>query len=140
MPKLHSQFGVETFAVQCTGMNFDRLRHFEAVARHHSFIRAAEDLHITQPALSRSVQVLEREIGGSLLNRRGHKVAFTGFGRFVLERVQFLVSSHNQLSHEIEQFGSEDSDNLHVGFGPLSAQSLAAASVARFRMSTLASA
>jgi DNA-binding transcriptional LysR family regulator len=49
-------------------MNFDRLRHFEAVARRGSFVHAAQDLHITQPALTRSVQVLEREIGGPLFD------------------------------------------------------------------------
>jgi DNA-binding transcriptional LysR family regulator len=113
-------------------MNFDRLRHFEAVARRGSFVRAAEDLHITQPALTRSVQVLEREIGGPLFDRRRHKVALTGFGRFLIERIQVLVSSHNQLSHEIEQFKGVESGNLHVGFGPLAAETLGARCISRF--------
>ncbi len=113
-------------------MNFDRLRHFEAVARRGSFIHAAQDLHITQPALTRSVQVLEREIGGPLFDRRRHKLALTGFGRFVLERVQVLVSSHNQLSQEIAQFKDVESGHLYVGFGPLSAETLAARCIARF--------
>jgi DNA-binding transcriptional LysR family regulator len=114
-------------------MNFDRLRHFEAVARRGSFIHAAEDLHLTQPALTRSVQVLEREIGGPLFDRGRRRVALTGFGRFVLERVQVLVSSHNQLSHEIEQFRGVESGHLHVGFGPLSAETLGARSIGRFQ-------
>jgi DNA-binding transcriptional LysR family regulator len=114
-------------------MNFDRLRHFEAVARRGSFVHAAQDLHITQPALTRSVQVLEREIGGPLFDRRRRKVALTGFGRFVLERVQVLVSSHNQLSQEIEQFRGVESGHLHVGFGPLAAETLASRSIGRFQ-------
>lgn len=114
-------------------MNFDRLRHFEAVARRGSFIHAAQDLHITQPALTRSVQVLEREIGGPLFNRRRHKVALTGFGRFVLERVQVLVSSHNQLSQEIEQYKGVERGHLYVGFGPLAAETLAARCIGRFQ-------
>jgi DNA-binding transcriptional LysR family regulator len=114
-------------------MNFDRLRHFEAVARHGSFVHAAGDLHITQPALTRSVQVLEREIGGQLFDRRRHKIALTGFGRFVLERVQVLVSSHNQLSHEIERFKGGERGHLHVGFGPLPAETLAARCISRFQ-------
>lgn len=114
-------------------MNFDRLRHFEAVARRGSFLHAAGDLHITQPALTRSVQVLEREIGGPLFERRRNGVALTGFGRFVLERVQVLVSSHNQLSREIKQFKDADSGTLHVGFGPLSTETLGARSIGRFQ-------
>src|SRR5579872_6572 len=114
-------------------MNFDRLRHFEAVARRGSFVHAAADLHITQPALTRSVQVLEREIGGPLFDRSRRKVALTGFGRFVLERVQVLVSSHNQLSQEIEQFKGRESGNLFVGFGPLAAETIATRCIGHFQ-------
>ena len=114
-------------------MNFDRLRHFEAVARRGSFVHAAADLHITQPALTRSVQVLEREIGGPLFDRRKRKVALTGFGSFVLERVQLLVSSHNQLSQEIEQFKGGESGNLFVAFGPLPAETIATRCIGRFQ-------
>jgi len=114
-------------------MNFDRLRHFEAVARRGSFLHAAGDLHITQPALTRSVQALEREIGGPLFERRRSGVALTGFGRFVLERVQVLVSSHNQLSREIEEFKGGETGTLHVGFGPLPAETLGARAIGRFQ-------
>ncbi len=79
------------------------------------------------------MQVLEREIGGSLFERRRNGVALTGFGRFVLERVQLLVSSHNQLSREIEQFKGGESGTLHVGFGPLPAETLGGHTIARFQ-------
>jgi DNA-binding transcriptional LysR family regulator len=130
---MHCRWSPKRSGVNLARMNFDRLRHFEAVARRGSFIHAAQDLHITQPALTRSVQVLEREIGGPLFDRRRHKVALTGFGRFMLERVQILVSSHNQLSHEIEQFKGGKTGHLQVGFGPLPAETLAPRCIARFQ-------
>ena len=83
--------------------------------------------------MTRSVQVLEREIGGPLFDRRKRKVALTGFGRFVLERVQLLVSSHNQLSQEIEQFKGGESGNLFVAFGPLPAETIATRCIGRFQ-------
>ena len=106
-------------------MNFESLGQFEAVARHRSFVNAAEHLHMSQPALTRSIQVLEREFGGRLFDRRPHKVELTGFGSFVLERVRALISSQQQLNRDIDQFKGVECGNLYVGFGPVPAETLA---------------
>jgi len=95
-------------------------------------MHAAEDLHVSQPALTRSVQGLERELGGRLFDRGPRKVELTGFGSFVLERVLALVTSHNQLNRDIEQFKGVESGYLHVGFGPIAAEALAGPSLGRF--------
>jgi DNA-binding transcriptional LysR family regulator len=113
-------------------MNLESLRNFEAVARHRSFVHAADVLHISQPALTRSIQTLEREVGGRLFDRRPHKVELTGFGSFVLERAQGLVSSKDQLYRDIEQFKGVESGKLYVGFGPLPAETHAGPCVGRF--------
>jgi DNA-binding transcriptional LysR family regulator len=113
-------------------MNFENLGHFEAVARHRSFVHAADHLHMSQPALTRSIQVLERELGGRLFDRRPHKVELTGFGSFVLERVRALISAHQQLNRDIDLFKGVESGNLYVGFGPITAEALAGPCVGRF--------
>jgi DNA-binding transcriptional LysR family regulator len=113
-------------------MNFENLGHFEAVARHRSFVHAADHLNMSQPALTRSIQVLERQLGGRLFDRRPHKVELTGFGRFVLERVRALISAQQQLNRDIDLFNGVESGNLYVGFGPIAAEALAGPCVGRF--------
>ncbi len=54
-------------------MNLRHLEHWLALAETGSFSRAAEKLHITQSALSRSIQALEEDLGGPLVDRVGKK-------------------------------------------------------------------
>jgi LysR family transcriptional regulator, glycine cleavage system transcriptional activator len=59
------------------------LRTFEAAARHGSFTRAAEELHVTQGAVSRQVQALEDRIGVTLFERNGRRLALSSEGRLL---------------------------------------------------------
>jgi LysR family transcriptional regulator, glycine cleavage system transcriptional activator len=75
------------------------LRTFEAAARHGSFTRAAEELHVTQGAVSRQVQALEDRIGTTLFERNGRTIALSLEGRLLataatdaLERLGEAVS------------------------------------------------
>ena len=63
-----------------------RLQYFVQVARERNFTRAAERLHIAQPALSRHVRLLEQELGVELLFRTTHEFELTEAGEFLLER------------------------------------------------------
>ena len=65
-------------------MNLRHLEHWLALADTGSFSRAAEKLHITQSALSRSIQALEEDLGGPLVDRVGKKNELTPLGRSVL--------------------------------------------------------
>lgn len=64
------------------------LRGFEAAARHQSLTRAAEELHLTQSAVSRQVQGLEDELGFALFVRRAREIVLTPQGRALLPVVQ----------------------------------------------------
>src|SRR3954468_13975311 len=75
------------------------LRTFEAAARHGSFTRAAEELHVTQGAVSRQVQALEDRIGVALFERNGRTLTLSLEGRLLataatdaLERLGEAVS------------------------------------------------
>ena len=60
------------------------LRAFEAGARHLSFTKAAEELHVTQAAVSHQVKLLEEDLGVTLFRRMTRKLALTGEGRALM--------------------------------------------------------
>jgi LysR family glycine cleavage system transcriptional activator len=68
--------------------SLNALRAFEAAARHESFTKAAEDLCVTQGAVSHQVKALEAELGVSLFHRERQRLAITEAGRFYLEVVR----------------------------------------------------
>jgi DNA-binding transcriptional LysR family regulator len=94
-----------------------RLRYFLAVARERNFTRAAEQLHVAQPALSRQVSQLERELGVKLLRRTTHEVKLTDAGRFVLERGAALLSEADELWHETRAFGTGKRGRVRIAYG-----------------------
>jgi len=91
-------------------MDFVRLSVFSAVARHSSFSRAAEALHLSQPAVSKHIRLLEAELGVQLLHRRGaaaarNRVELTDAGRIVADyaqRVSVLTEEVRRVLGELE--------------------------------------
>ena len=69
-------------------MELRHIRYFKAVAEEKSFTRAAEQLAIAQPPLSRQIQDLEAELGTTLFLRTPHKVSLTEEGELFLQRAQ----------------------------------------------------
>jgi len=69
-----------------------QLEYFAAVARHRHFTRAAEDLYVTQPALSQQVRRLERELGLELLRRTSAGVEVTPAGHELLGRAEAILA------------------------------------------------
>ena len=67
-------------------MDVRALRYSLAIARFGSFTKAAESLHVAQPALSVSIRKLENELGVTLFVRKAHRVEPTVEGRILLSR------------------------------------------------------
>ncbi len=80
-------------------MTLVQLRHFVVLADLGSFVQASAALFLTQPALTRSIQGLEVEMGGALFDRLGRRIALTPFGHEVLRRARHLVSDAEALRH-----------------------------------------
>lgn len=74
-------------------MEVTQLHYFKTVAQCGSFTRAAETLHITQSALSRSIASLEDDIGFPLFERRGNRIHLNQNGRFFLCRVTEILNT-----------------------------------------------
>lgn len=97
-------------------MNLDQLRVFLAVARHLHFSRAADELYVTQPAVSAAVAKLETHYGVRLFHRIGRRVEITDVGRFLavegarlLERVELLergLQDFNNLQRGVLSLGA----------------------------------
>ena len=94
-----------------------RLEYFLTVARERNFTRAAEQLHVAQPALSRQVRLLEQELGVALLHRTTHEFELTDAGRFLLERGPALLASSEELWRSVGSFASGARGQLIVAYG-----------------------
>lgn len=73
-------------------MELRHLRYFEAVARHSHVTRAAAELHIAQPALSKQISQLEQELGVALFDRIGRNVRLTEAGEALLPHVHAILT------------------------------------------------
>jgi LysR family transcriptional regulator, transcription activator of glutamate synthase operon len=96
-------------------MELRQLRYFAAVARHSSFTRAADELHVAQPALSQQVKRLERELGAELLARTTRRVELTGAGQVALTRATRILSEVDALTSELDEISGLLRGRLVVG-------------------------
>lgn len=86
-------------------MDFRILRYFLTVAREQSFTKAAEQLHITQPTLSRQLAALEEELGVSLFARSGRNITLTEEGILLKRRALEILELEEKTLDELK--GSE---------------------------------
>lgn len=92
------------------------LRYFLAVAERLHFTRAAEDLYISQPALSKQIRTLESQLGVPLFVRSGKTVTLTPAGLDLLPEAQRTVAAWSEAERALDR-GREDRDNsLVIGF------------------------
>lgn len=112
-------------------MDLRRLRHLIAVADYGNFGRAAAASYITQPALSRSIQALEAEVGAPLLDRRPTGVEPTDMGRLLLRHARELDAGARDLDREIRLAKGLELGELRVGVGPWGGAALVAPVIGR---------
>ena len=96
-------------------LDLRKLRYFAVVADKLHFGRAAEELHIAQPVLSRQIRALEKELGTALLTRDSHGVALTDAGRQLLTDAGPLLASAHAVRRRVT-LAAHGSRRLMVGF------------------------
>lgn len=99
-------------------IDLKRLRHLTVLVQHGNFNRAAEALHLTQPALSRSIQALEAHVGAPLLTRHRTGVEPTELGRLLLRHAGTLEAQVRDLDRELRLTRGLALGELRVGVGP----------------------
>lgn len=107
-------------------MDVRKLRYVVALARHLSYSRAAEDLGISQPTLTRAVQSLELELGLRLFDRDRARVALTPQGRSIVERSAAIVAEIADLERHADLAAQGRAGKVRFGMGPLPAHVLLA--------------
>src|SRR4030095_9895477 len=96
-------------------MNLERIKLFLAVVDSGSLTAAARVAHLTQPAISRSLKLLEEEIQAPLFERRGRGVALTAAGRALVPRARELLACAADVPHEVGRVAKRDYHDLRLG-------------------------
>lgn len=96
-------------------LDLRKLRYFVTVADQLHFSRAADELHIAQPVLSRQIRVLEQDLGTSLFTRDRHGVALTDAGRQLLADAVPLLASARAVRRRVTA-AARGGQRLTVGF------------------------
>ncbi|MFC7440471.1 LysR family transcriptional regulator [Laceyella putida] len=97
-------------------MEFLQLKYFQTVARLEHMTKAAEELRIAQPSLSKTIARLEEDLGVPLFDRQGRKIKLNSFGKVFLERVERAFNELSEGKRELKDLAglSQESITLAV--------------------------
>lgn len=113
-------------------MELRQLRHFQEIVRTASFGRAADQLNITQPALSKSIRNLENSLGCQLLERHPSGVTPTEYGRVFLNYAALVTSELDRAVEELNALRGKGKGVVRVGAGATMMRYLLPTAVKRF--------
>jgi DNA-binding transcriptional LysR family regulator len=102
-------------------MDLRRLKNVVALAKHGSFAQAAEAVHLSQPAFSRSIQSLEKELGVELFNRGQRRITPTAYGKLVVNRGQRMLTEVTSLNRDVVRMRAHEFGEIAIGLGPIPA-------------------
>lgn len=97
-------------------MDLRQLRHFLAVANAQSFSRAAEQLNIAQPPLSRTIRQLEQDVGGPLFDRTARPLALTPLGKLLHEQARQILVRMNDMQDMMRTAAATERRRFTIGF------------------------
>lgn len=101
-----------------------KLRHLVVLAKCLNYVRAADELRITQPTLSRSIQALELQLKTLLFDRDRGGVSLTPQGRFIVERASMLLSDAEDLERHSSLAAQGEGGRIRFGMSPMPARAL----------------
>jgi DNA-binding transcriptional LysR family regulator len=113
-------------------MTLTQLRYFAAVARSRSLSRAAAELRIAQPAITRQLKLLESELEAVLFTRHHRGVELTEAGRLLLDRAEFQIHSFDQIRGEFRALSFAPTGRVRIGCPPALTRPLLSGPLAAF--------
>src|SRR5215470_2581795 len=105
-------------------MDLRSLRHVVVLSKTLSYTKAAQELCLTQSALTRSIQAVERRCSARLFDRDRGGVHLTTVGRAFVERAAALLREADDLERALRRSTNADVGEVSFGMGPLAAQAL----------------
>ncbi|MBC8769644.1 LysR family transcriptional regulator [Arenibacter algicola] len=109
-----------------------RLKVFHTVARRLNFTKAAEELLISQPAVTKHIKELESQFNLALFDRRGNKVILSRAGEVLLKHTENIQEIYRQIEFDLNQFNEAFKGVLHVGSSTSITQYILPPLLARF--------
>src|SRR6056297_61373 len=100
------------------------LKMVRALNAHRNFARAAEDLGMSQPTMSRALARLERSVGALMFERSRTAVVPTVYADIVLERCDVLVDGFEDLARALELKREEVERGIRISVGPFAAEAV----------------
>ena len=99
-------------------MDINRYIYISAVAALQNLTKAAEELHISQPALTKAIRRTEEETGVQLFERRSNSLRLTYAGERFLNGAKNLIEAKNMLDREMLQIASGQRGKISLGIHP----------------------
>ncbi|GHF36583.1 LysR family transcriptional regulator [Streptomyces morookaense] len=96
-------------------MDLLSLRYFQAVARHEHISRAADELRVAQPSVSRTIARLETELGVPLFDRQGRRIRLNRYGTAFLRRVDRALAELDDARRELADAAGPELGSVAVG-------------------------
>ncbi len=110
-----------------------RLRVFRSVATQLSFTKAAGELFISQPAITRHIQELEKEYGVRLFDRIGNRIQLTRAGQLLLDHACKIIDAYHDLDFDMKKLSKKSEGELRIGASTTISQYVLPEMIAKFR-------
>lgn len=105
-------------------MTLKQMTYFLSVAKTANLTKSAEELFVSQPALSQTIKALEEELGFVLFYKRGNRLTLTESGMILQEEVKKVMWQYQEMENRIKS-GSMNHNFLRIGFSPIVGNELA---------------
>lgn len=99
-------------------MKLNQLYYFKCVCKYNNITKAANELHISQPAVTKAIHEIEEELGVVLLQRTNKNVRLTNEGQLFLNRSTAILSDLESLIDEMKDLGDMRRTSIRIGVPP----------------------